>query len=183
MLCSDCPLCLDGARRQQPSLPCFPRYHYSRLLSTRPEFEGEPGVSPVTGAATRYFPKPAFFFRLFVSTNIISVLVIIVIAVIAGIFTLRIVLSSVQSLVIEGVQTASIITALINAIQIQLLNALYNAVAIRLTDYENHRTNTEYEDSLIAKTFIFQFVNSFSSLFYIAFVKPFMDQIDPCVGK
>lgn len=57
---------------------------------------------------------------------------------------------------------------------------LYADVAIRLTDYENHRTDTQYEDSLIAKTFIFQFVNSFASLFYIAFIKIFLVAVDPC---
>lgn len=36
---------------------------------------------------------------------------------------------------------------------------------------ENHRTDTEYEDNLIAKTFMFQFVNSYASLVYIAFIK------------
>ena len=36
---------------------------------------------------------------------------------------------------------------------------------------ENHRTDTEYEDNLIAKTFMFQFVNSYASLIYIAFIK------------
>jgi len=34
-----------------------------------------------------------------------------------------------------------------------------------------------------SKTFIFQFVNSFSSLFYIAFVKPYIPDLDPCVGS
>lgn len=32
---------------------------------------------------------------------------------------------------------------------------------------ENHKTNTIYEDSLIQKTFFFQFLNSYTSLFYI----------------
>ena len=40
--------------------------------------------------------------------------------------------------------------------------------------------DTQYEDALIAKTFIFQFVNSFASLFYIAFIKPFIAYFDPC---
>lgn len=37
---------------------------------------------------------------------------------------------------------------------------------------ENHRTDTEYENALITKLFLFNFVNSYSSLFYIAFFKP-----------
>jgi hypothetical protein len=111
------------------------------------------------------FSRNEFLFRVFISTNVISVLIFVVLAVVAGIFTLRIILSQSKSLVVAGVQTGGIITALINAIQIQVLNAVYNNIAVALTDYENHRTNTEYEDSLIGKTFIFQFVNSFSSLF------------------
>jgi hypothetical protein len=51
-----------------------------------------------------------------------------------------------------------------------------------LTDYENHRTDTEYEDALIAKTFVVQFFNCYTPLFYIAFVKPFIPTIDYCVG-
>lgn len=35
----------------------------------------------------------------------------------------------------------------------------------------NHRTATAFEDALIVKTFCFQFVNSYCSLFYIAFFK------------
>lgn len=48
---------------------------------------------------------------------------------------------------------------------------VYRKVAKRLTDWENHRTESEYENALILKNFIFQFVNSYISLFYIAFLK------------
>ena len=44
---------------------------------------------------------------------------------------------------------------------------------------ENHRTETEFEDSLIAKIFMFQFCNSFSSFFYIAFAKKYVDGCMP----
>ena len=36
---------------------------------------------------------------------------------------------------------------------------------------EMHRTQTEYEDNLTFKVFVFQFMNFFSSIFYIAFFK------------
>ena len=57
------------------------------------------------------------------------------------------------------------------------------SIAIKLNDFENHRTDTEYEDALIGKTFVFQFINSFSALFYIAFVKPFIPELDPCLDS
>jgi anoctamin-10/anoctamin-7 len=51
------------------------------------------------------------------------------------------------------------------------MNGWYNRVALYLNGLENHRKETNYEDALIGKTFIFQFVNSYMSLFYIAFLK------------
>ena len=36
---------------------------------------------------------------------------------------------------------------------------------------ENHRTQTQYNDMLIIKLFAFQFVNSYTSLYYIAFFR------------
>ena len=37
-----------------------------------------------------------------------------------------------------------------------------------MTKVENHRTETDFEDQLIAKVFLFQFVNSNGALFYVA---------------
>ena len=34
----------------------------------------------------------------------------------------------------------------------------------------HHATQTNFEDSLIAKSFTFQFVNAYASLFYVAFI-------------
>lgn len=37
-------------------------------------------------------------------------------------------------------------------------------VALALTERENHRTETEFEDALISKTFSFQFINRWTPL-------------------
>lgn len=37
-------------------------------------------------------------------------------------------------------------------------------------DFENHRTATEYEDSLVAKLFSFTFCNSYGGFIYLAFI-------------
>eukprot|EP00808_Paulinella_micropora_P010451 g65697.t1 len=58
-----------------------------------------------------------------------------------------------------------------NAIVIAILDFFYNFLAVRLNDWERHRTPTEYENALIIKVFFFQFVNAYCSLFYIAFFK------------
>lgn len=148
----------------------------------RPEFEGVLSVSAVNGQPLLYFPRNEYYFRVSLSVTIISTLILIVIGVVASIFFLRIVLTRLQALTIMDVSTGAIIASLLNAVQIQVMNAIYGTIAIKLNDYENHRTDTVYEDALIAKTFIFQFVNSFAPFFYIAFVKPYIVDIDPCVG-
>lgn len=51
---------------------------------------------------------------------------------------------------------------------------VYKEIAIKLNDYENHRTDTMYEDNLISKIFIFQMINSFSGMTYVAFIKSFV---------
>uniref|UniRef100_A0A667X6J4 Anoctamin n=1 Tax=Myripristis murdjan TaxID=586833 RepID=A0A667X6J4_9TELE len=69
-------------------------------------------------------------------------------------------------------QMATSVTAsIISFVVIMILNILYERVAIWITDFELPRTKTEYENSLTLKMFLFQFVNYYSSCFYIAFAK------------
>lgn len=63
------------------------------------------------------------------------------------------------------------ITSVINAIQIQVMNYLYTHMATWLTNKENHRTATAYDNSLIIKLAIFQCLNSYFGLIYIAAIK------------
>ncbi|XP_019755048.2 anoctamin-8 isoform X1 [Dendroctonus ponderosae] len=55
------------------------------------------------------------------------------------------------------------------AVVIWLMDEAYFKIAIWLNDKENYRLETKYENHLIGKVALFQFVNSFLSLFYIAF--------------
>merc|ERR1719502_12031 len=50
------------------------------------------------------------------------------------------------------------------------MNQLYHSMAIRMNDYENHQTQTQYNDALIMKVFIFQFVNSYAAILFMAFL-------------
>uniref|UniRef100_A0A8C7DFH7 Anoctamin n=1 Tax=Oncorhynchus kisutch TaxID=8019 RepID=A0A8C7DFH7_ONCKI len=69
-------------------------------------------------------------------------------------------------------QMATSVTAsVISFVVIMVLNILYERVAIWITDFELPRTKTDYENSLTLKMFLFQFVNYYSSCFYIAFAK------------
>lgn len=58
-----------------------------------------------------------------------------------------------------------------NGVVIVILSIVYRVIAKYLTEIENHRTDTDLENSLIMKIFVFDFVNAFGSLFYQAFIK------------
>ncbi|KAK7067067.1 Anoctamin-1 [Halocaridina rubra] len=61
--------------------------------------------------------------------------------------------------------------AFINLICIMIFNQIYARVAERLTELELQRTQTEFDDSLTLKIYLLQFINYYSSIFYIAFFK------------
>lgn len=145
----------------------------------RPQFHGTKMPSPVTGRIEVYYPRWSRSIRESFSSAVVTLMVLGVIGVIGCIFALRIAMAD---FTIAGVAMGSIIASILISLQIQFLNGVFSDIALRLTNQENHRTDTEYEDSLIGKTFLFQFVNSFASLFYIAFIKPFIPDIDPCTG-
>jgi len=61
-----------------------------------------------------------------------------------------------------------VVTNLVLALIIQVTNRVFMPFATRMTVVENHRTETMFEDNLIAKVFVFQFVNSYGALFYVS---------------
>ena len=52
-----------------------------------------------------------------------------------------------------------------------VFNYIYEFLAICLTEKELHRTQTGFDDALTLKIYLFQFVNYYASIFYIAFFK------------
>ncbi|RHY23676.1 hypothetical protein DYB32_009094 [Aphanomyces invadans] len=52
---------------------------------------------------------------------------------------------------------------------ILFLNLRYRAVAVQLTDWENHKTAEAYEDALVLKRFLFEAFDCYIALFYLAF--------------
>jgi len=67
-------------------------------------------------------------------------------------------------------QFSATCASVLNTVQIMAFKYLYNFVAAALNDFENHQTQTEFEDSMISKLTVFSFFNSYISFFYIAFV-------------
>ena len=143
----------------------------------RPLFEGKETKSPIDGETTKYFPSAAKSRIQQIVMALIFSMIMGVICVVAGIFVFQWWVSQpgpAAMFTIQGFNLGAIIASMANAIVIGVLNSLYGGTAVKLNDWENHRTDTAYEDSLISKIFVFTLVNSFAALTYVSFIKYFL---------
>eukprot|EP01031_Cornospumella_fuschlensis_P028338 gene28338-34214_t len=144
--------------------------NFEAVETERPEFQGEERFSYIDGKPMKYYPPADKAKKVMYSCLVIFGMILLVLCCVSVIFYL-------QYLVNENVDddsnksSGNTAVSLASAIQIMILNSIYSGIAITLTDGENHRTDTEYDDSLIGKLFAFSFINSYASLFFVAYIK------------
>jgi len=127
-------------------------------------------TSYTDGAKIRYYSQKKRTRHIQQSLFVVGAFVMLVIGVVVTVFFIRLTLVAPAA----GYTIGHYFASIVNATTIQIFNLFYGGVAHRLTDRENHRTDTEYEDSMIVKLFMFQFVNSYAAYFYVAFVGKIM---------
>jgi hypothetical protein len=122
------------------------------------EFSGEWEIETPPGAAQEYW-------RLGSTLTIIM-------------FMLTVIFAAVVAMWIKLLDFAfaSIVGSIFNVFCIQFFGRVYEKAAIKLNDMENFRTETSYQDSLIVKNFLFQFVNN-----YFALVSVFATHAPTCI--
>uniref|UniRef100_A0A4X1T2K6 Anoctamin n=1 Tax=Sus scrofa TaxID=9823 RepID=A0A4X1T2K6_PIG len=156
-------------------------------LQLRPEFEAmctHRKMNPVTKEMEPYLPLcnsiPWYFLSGATVTLWMSLVVACMVAMIVyrlSVFaTFASFMESEASLKqVKSVLTPQITTSLtgscLNFIVILILNFFYERISAWITKMEIPRTHQEYESSLTLKMFLFQFVNFYSSCFYVAFFK------------
>ena len=136
----------------------------------RPQFIGTLRRSPVNDDLEEiHYPisKTRRYFILGLFVTILMLLL--VLSCVAGILLLK--AQIINHVTLWGIDFSGYICAILNAIQIQIFNLIFEKIVMSLNKMENQRTQSEYDNSLIIKTYIFQFFNSFNSLYYIAFIK------------
>mmetsp|Transcript_27800 Transcript_27800/g.27488 ORF Transcript_27800/g.27488 Transcript_27800/m.27488 type:complete len:332 (+) Transcript_27800:75-1070(+) len=130
----------------------------------RPEYKGVYQKDPISGKMKKINENEKHAcVKNMLTISMIAFFVSLVIASLIAIFIYR----SYNNIDSWGPRVAG----LFNAIQIKILNIVYQKISAQLTDWENHESDSEYLNALTVKFFSFQFVNSYSSLFYIAFFK------------
>ncbi|XP_063678838.1 anoctamin-7-like isoform X3 [Bolinopsis microptera] len=146
----------------------------------RPQYEQkatETEVNPVTMKTEPSIPNTARYPRLASAFMVSLFMISLVIAAVIGVIVYRLAIRGIlaKTSLSDDIAVSSIIVsgagALANFLFILFMSTVYYKLAHFLTDWEMHRTQTEYEDALSFKMYMFQFVNFYSSIFYIAFVQ------------
>ncbi|NXD15212.1 ANO7 protein, partial [Nothocercus nigrocapillus] len=134
-------------------------------------------INPITGTEEPYFPKRSRHHRILAGSMVVIMMIAIVVMFVVSVILYRVVVAILLAssgyfrFVASASRIASITGSVVNLFFILILSKIYISLAHFLTKWEMHRTQTKYEDAFIFKVFVFQFVNFYSSPFYIAFFK------------
>jgi len=150
--------------------------NFTKTELPRKEFNGTVEISVENGRPEVYFAAKKRQCRVCVAAAVVGVMLSIVLGAVAMVYVVQHLCRHSGSEFWET--NASTVSGLLSSVQIQVMNVIYRGVAIRLNDYENFRTDTQYEHALVTKIFVFQVINSYASLTYIAF-----KQHDLCIGS
>ncbi|XP_062973421.1 anoctamin-5 isoform X2 [Elgaria multicarinata webbii] len=156
-------------------------------LQLRPEYEAkctQKRKNPVTQELEPYLPLTSQAVRFCISGTTVLFWISLIIASMIAVIVYRLAVYAAFARFMEDTQTlqpirglltpqlaTSVTASCLNFVIIMILNFLYERIAIWITDMEIPRTHLEYENRLTMKMFLFQFVNYYSSCFYVAFFK------------
>uniref|UniRef100_A0A8C2X4L2 Anoctamin n=1 Tax=Cyclopterus lumpus TaxID=8103 RepID=A0A8C2X4L2_CYCLU len=157
-------------------------------LQIRPEFEircTNKRLNKITQEMEPYLPVTSKCARFCLSAATVIFWISLIVACIIGVIAYRLAVHAAFASIIKDPmrkiqvvgrfitpQLATSVTAsCINFVIIMILNFFYERVAVWITDMEIPKTHLEYENRLTMKMFLFQFVNYYSSCFYVAFFK------------
>jgi len=127
----------------------------------QPEFRGERMRSFIDGSEN-YLHFPTSTRNTYTAQSALAIvgLTLLVIGLVASLYYLK------DYIETQGVppSDAQTLASTINSIQIQIANWGYTFLATELTNRENHRTQARYDDALVVKIFVFQFINRFVNI-------------------
>ncbi|XP_029684090.1 anoctamin-8 isoform X2 [Takifugu rubripes] len=144
------------------------------LEEPRPQFRGVKRCSPITGREEFYYPPwRRRLFRWLVSLPVCILCICFVFLVMLICFELQEFVMGIK----EMPRLARFIPKIMLAITVTACDEVYRKIACWLNDMENYRLQSAYEKNLIIKMVLFQFVNSYLSLFYIGFYLKDMERL------
>lgn len=147
---------------------------------TRPEYHIQAGVDygDLKYSKTGVINRPNISFRKRkLPARFLSMATILFLILLAAVATFSIIVYrtystyALSNLIIYGRLVATLSSAFINLLFIVTFNIVCNKLAEKLTNFELHRTQVEYDNALALKVYVLKFINYYSTLIYIAFFK------------
>ncbi|CAF3695124.1 unnamed protein product [Adineta steineri] len=139
---------------------------------TRPTYKGQLRRSPITNKYEPYYPTwKRLLFRMFVTIPMIGINIILVSCVILVIIRFQ---SWIDRRLKDGtlphlMSLTELSPKILLALVTTLFSDIYKRICRWLTDRENYREQRVHDNQMIAKLFACSCVNSYFSVFYIAF--------------
>ncbi|GMR38566.1 hypothetical protein PMAYCL1PPCAC_08761 [Pristionchus mayeri] len=156
----------------------------------RPEFQSRVKTrkwNPVTKAHEPYLSSKKKCFNFLASGVTVLFFIFLVMGVVFGVVVYRAIVTGLLAKwdfsSDQAFYTVNITAAVLNLIVILIMNYVYYFLALILTRWECPRTQNDFDNSFTIKVFLFQFVNYYSSLFYIAFFKGLIAQMPTFMYK
>lgn len=163
----------------------------------RPGYHGEKRISAITGEEGVFFPAWKRSVMYLVSTAVTAVMLLIAFILMMCSLNLQGYVHSADEEGAEGLEKVGsifffpflaqfadpgaildpnqsnpimpLIPTILHVLVIGHLNGFFRKIAEMLTTWENHRTESEHEDSLVMKRFFFEAFDSYIALFYVGF--------------
>ncbi|PAA80631.1 hypothetical protein BOX15_Mlig014212g1 [Macrostomum lignano] len=144
----------------------------------RPEYASrctEYEEDPITGNMEPHFPSSKRRLRILI--GVLSLMVMMILST-ASLIAMLMTRSSILHALFNNelvrsraVTLANASSACVNLIIVLALELIYEKIAFNITEWEMHRTQTQFENQVIFKVFVFEIFNHYLSISYIAFIK------------
>ncbi|KFM64133.1 Anoctamin-7, partial [Stegodyphus mimosarum] len=149
--------------------------NFDQVEPDRPQFRGTKEVyNPFSQQLLQYYPFHKSMLKYLMSFSVLVMMVMLVFISVTGVIVYRVWMTvsycSPEDKVCD-LMHGTIIATLLNTLSIMILGKIYEYIAIKLTEWENHQTLSGHNDALVIKLFAFQFANTYASLFYTAFFR------------
>ncbi|KAK5979463.1 Anoctamin [Trichostrongylus colubriformis] len=151
--------------------------NFSAVEPDRPEYQGSAmRTDPITEQPEYFSPVAIRIFKYTVSciAVVLSMCLVILSVFLVTLYKLWAITSNEcqKEYTFQCSIVAAYIPSIMNTVSTMVLGSIYETLVLKLTQWENHRTDSEYHNALVIKMFALQIVNNYTSLFYVAFIRP-----------
>ncbi|XP_066569946.1 anoctamin-10 [Amia ocellicauda] len=148
-------------------------YLTQQFSEPRPNYWGTLGKNPVTGRLEPYYPSWKRKLQIgMVSVPVVCTFLCLVVGGMETFYYFEGIVSDYQKK--HGFYLTSPVVYLpsvVHIIYVNMLGVVYRNVALTLTEWENHRVESSFQNHHTVKVLVFSFFNYFAVLFHIAFFR------------